>query len=152
MADSKWSEHMPDAITKDEISDVYPKVSETIAEALGRDVDEVPLTAPLMEELDAESIDFLDIVYRLERQFKVKIPRGKILEDARGTLAEAEFEQNGFLTEAGFTRLQEHLNEVPAERFRTPFKVRDIPLLFTVETFCKLVIRAQKQSAKSPAG
>ena len=84
---------MRDAITKDEISDVYPKVSETIAEALGRDVDEVPLTAPLMEELDAESIDFLDIVYRLERQFKVKIPRGKILEDARGTLAEAEFEQ-----------------------------------------------------------
>ena len=150
MADSKWSEHMPDTVTKDEILDVYPKVAGTIADALGRDVDEVTLTAPLMEELDAESIDFLDIVYRLERQFKVKIPRGKIAEDARGTLSEAEFEQNGYLTEAGFRRLQEHLNEIPAERFPSPFKVRDIPMLFTVETFCKLVVRAQRQSAKSP--
>ncbi|MFQ5988810.1 MAG: acyl carrier protein [Candidatus Methylomirabilales bacterium] len=142
---------MPDTITKDEILEVYPKVAGTIADALGRDVDEVTLTAPLMEELDAESIDFLDIVYRLERQFKVKIPRGKIVEDARGTLSEAEFEQNGYLTGAGFQRLQEHLIEVPAERFPSPFKVRDIPMLFTVETFCKLVVRAQKQSAKSPA-
>ncbi|MFQ5960003.1 MAG: acyl carrier protein [Candidatus Methylomirabilales bacterium] len=142
---------MPDTITKDEILEVYPKVAGTIADALGRDVDEVTLTAPLMEELDAESIDFLDIVYRLERQFKVKIPRGKIVEDARGTLSEAEFEQNGYLTGAGFQRLQEHLSEVPAERFPSPFKVRDIPMLFTVETFCKLVVRAQKQSAKSPA-
>lgn len=141
---------MPDAITKDDILEVYPKVSETIAEALGRDVDEVTLSAPLMEELDAESIDFLDIVFRLERQFKVKIPRGKIVEDARGTLSEAEFEQNGYVTEAGLKRLQEHMSEVPTERFRPPMKARDIPLLFTVETFCKLVARAQKQSTKSP--
>lgn len=142
---------MPDTITKDEILEVYPKVSEIIADALGRDVEEVTLTAPLMEELDAESIDFLDIVYRLERQFKVKIPRGKIIEDARGTLSEAEFEQNGHVTEVGLKQLQEHLSEVPAERFPSPLKVRDIPTLFTVETFCKLVVRAQKQNAKSPA-
>ena len=143
---------MPDAITKDEISDVYPKVSETIAEALGRDVDEVPLSAPLMEELDAESIDFLDIVFRLERLFKVKIPRGKIAEDARGSLSEAEFEQNGYLTEAGLKELHEYLSEVPAERFPSSMKVRDISLLFTVETFCKLVVRAQRQNTKSPDG
>lgn len=139
-------------ITKDEIAEVSPKVVETIAEALGRDLNEVQLTTPLMEGLDAESIDFLDIVFRLERQFKVKIPRGKIVEDARGTLSEEEFEQKGYLTEAGFKRLQEHLSEVPPERFKSPMKSRDIPRLFTVETFCKLVVRAQKQAAKSPDG
>jgi acyl carrier protein len=142
---------MPDTITKEEILEVYPKVSETIADALGRDVEEVTLAAPLMQRLDAESIDFLDIVYRLERHFKVKIPRGKIVEDARGTLSEAEFENNGHVTEAGLKRLREHLSEVSAERFPSPLKVRDIPTLFTVETFCKLVVRAQKQSAKSSA-
>ena len=143
---------LPDDITKDEINEVYPKVAQTIADALGRDPDEMTLTTPLIEGLEAESIDFLDIVFRLERLFKVKIPRRKIVEDARGTLAEAEFEQNGFLTEAGLKRLREHLNEVPAERFRSPMKVRDIPLLFTVETFCKLVVNAQKQSTKAPVG
>ncbi len=139
-------------ISKDEIAEVSPKVAETIAEALGRDLNEVQLTTPLMEGLDAESIDFLDIVFRLERQFKVKIPRGKIVEDARGTLSEEEFEQKGYLTEAGFKRLREHLSEVPPERFKSPMKSRDIPRLFTVETFCKLVVRAQKQAAKSPDG
>jgi acyl carrier protein len=139
-------------ISKDEIAEVAPKVSETIAEALGRDLDEVKLATPLMDGLDAESIDFLDIVFRLERQFKVKIPRGKIVEDARGTLSEEEFEQKGYLTEAGLNRLQEHLSEVPPERFKSPMKSRDIPRLFTVETFCKLVVRAQKQAAKSADG
>lgn len=143
---------MPESITRDEILEVYPKVSETIADALGRDVEEVTLAAPLMQQLDAESIDFLDIVYRLERQFKVKIPRGKIVEDARGALSEAEFERNGYVTEAGLKQLREHLSEVSAERFPSPLKVRDIPALFTVETFCKLVVRAQKQNAKSQAG
>ena len=56
---------------------------------------------PLIEGLDAESIDFLDLVFRLERAFEVKIPRGKIVEDARGDLPEAEFEQKGVVTEAG---------------------------------------------------
>lgn len=139
-------------ISKDEIAEVSPKVAETIAEALGRDLNEVQLTTPLMEGLDAESIDFLDIVFRLERQFKVKIPRGKIVEDARGTLSEEEFEQKGYLTEAGFKRLREHLSEVPPERFKSPMKARDIPRLFTVETFCKLVVRAQRQATKSPDG
>lgn len=139
-------------ITKDEVSEVYPKVAETIAEALGRDRNEVTLATPLMGGLDAESIDFLDIVFRLERQFKVKIPRGKIVEDARGTLSEEEFEQKGHLTEAGLKRLQEHLSELPPERFASSMKVRDIPRLFSVETFCKLVVRAQKQAAKSPDG
>ena len=50
------------------------------------------LDASLINDLGAESIDFLDIVFRLERAFKVKIPRGKIVEEARGDLSEAEFE------------------------------------------------------------
>ena len=66
---------------------VYPKVAETIADALGCEVADVRLNASLIDDLDAESIDFLDIVFRLERAFKVKIPRGKIVEEARGDLS-----------------------------------------------------------------
>ena len=71
-------------ITKEEIAAVFPKVAATIADALGCDADEVTPQASLIEDLDAESIDFLDIVFRLERAFKIKIPRGKIVENARG--------------------------------------------------------------------
>ena len=70
-------------ISKEEILAVYPKVAETMADALGCDVEEVKLDVSLIEGLDAESIDFLDMVFRLERAFKIKIPRGKIVENAR---------------------------------------------------------------------
>lgn len=131
-------------ITKEEIAAVYPKVAQIIADALGADAGEVKLDVPLIEGLDAESIDFLDLVFRLERAFGVKIPRGKIVEDARGDLPESDFEQKGLVTEAGLKRLREFLSEVPAERFRSPLKSADIPRLFTPETFCKVVVRAQR--------
>ena len=133
--------------TKEEIQAVYPTVAKTIADALGCDVDQVKLDVSLIEGLDAESIDFLDLVFRLERAFKLKIPRGKIIEDARGDLSEAEFEQKGIVTEVGMQRLRSFLSEVPADRFVTPLKVADIPRLFTAETFCKLVARAQRAAA-----
>ena len=133
-------------ITKDEIDKVYPTVAATVADALGCEEDEVTAQASLIEDLNAESIDFLDIVFRLERAFKIKIPRGKIVENARGALSESEFEQNGIVTDVGFKQLRAYLSEVPADRFKTPTKVKDIPRLFTVETFCKLVVLAQRQA------
>ena len=133
-------------VTQDEIMAVYPKVAETMADALGCDVDDIKPDVSLIEGLDAESIDFLDMVFRLERAFKIKIPRGKIVENARGDLTEAEFEQNGIVTEKGRAYLREYLSEVPVERFKTPMKVADIPRLFTPTTFCKLVVRAQKEA------
>ena len=138
-------------ITKDEIMAVFPKVAATMADALGCDVETVKLDASLINDLGAESIDFLDIIFRLERGFKVKIPRGKIVEEARGELSEATFEQGGVVTEAGLTRLKTFLNEVPADRFKSPLKVAEIPKLFTVETFCKMVIRQQRAAGAPPA-
>ena len=132
------------AISQQEIDAVFPKVAQIIADALGCDVEDVKAKESLIEGLDAESIDFLDLVFRLERGFGVKIPRGKIVEDARGPLPEAEFENKGIVTDAGLARLRHFLSEVPAERFKTPLKAAEIPRLFTPETFCKVVIRAQK--------
>ena len=133
---------MPGEITKEEILAVYPKVAQIMADALGCDAEQVELGVPLIEGLNAESIDFLDIVFGLERAFKVKIPRGKIVEDARGDLPQAAFEQKGHLTESGLEHLRKFLSEVPADRFRSPMSVADIPRLFTPETFCKVVVRA----------
>jgi acyl carrier protein len=142
---------MSETVTKEEVLAVFPKVAETMADALGCDVDQVKLDVSLIEGLDAESIDFLDMVFRLERAFKIKIPRGKIVENARGDLPESEFEQKGIVTEKGLAQLKAYLSEVPAERFKTPMKVADIPRLFTPETFCKLVVRAQKEAQRAAA-
>jgi len=134
-------------ITREEILAVYPKVAQIMADALGCDVEQVELDVPLIEGLNTESIDFLDIVFGLERAFKVKIPRGKIVEDVRGDLPAAAFEEKGYLTDVGLKRLREYLSEVPADRFGSPMRVLDIPLLFTPETFCKIVARGLRASA-----
>jgi len=140
-------------ITKEEIMAVFPKVAETVADALACDKERVKLEASLIDDLGAESIDFLDIVFRLERAFKVKIPRGKILEEARGDLSESEFDKGGIVSDPGLECLKSFLSEVPPERLKSPLKVADIPRLFTTETFCKIVIRQQRAAtaASSPA-
>src|SRR5690242_21721470 len=134
-------------VTQEEINAVFPKVAETMADALGCDVEDIEPNVSLIEGLEAESLDFLDMVFRLERAFKIKIPRGKIVENARGDLPESEFEQKGIVTEQGLAQLKSYLSEVPAERFKTPLKAADIPRLFTPETFCKLVVRAQREQS-----
>jgi acyl carrier protein len=135
------------SITKDEIMALFPRVAETVADAIGCEVGKVKPDSSLIDDLGAESIDFVDIVFRLQRLFKVKIPRGKIIEEARGSLSEAEFEKAGVVSDAGVARLRTFLSEVPPERFKSPLNVADIPRLFTVETFCKLVIRQQRALA-----
>ncbi len=130
-------------ISKDQIEEIFPKVADIVADALGCDEDEVKLDSSLINDLDAESIDFLDIVFRLEREFDVKIPQGKIVEDARGELSEAEFEADGVVTEAGVANLKAFMSEVPADRFPETLRTAEIAKLFTTETFCKTVIRNQ---------
>jgi acyl carrier protein len=137
---------MTKEISKEDIAAVFPTVADTMADALGCDLEDIKLDVSLIEGLDAESIDFLDMVFRLERAFKIKIPRGKIVENARGALSETEFEANGIVSDAGLAQLRSYLSEIPADRFKTPMKVKDIPRLFTPETFCKLVITAQREA------
>lgn len=127
------------------VAGVYPKVREIIADVLVIDEDDISLNSRLIMDLGAESIDFLDLVFQLEKEFKIKIPRGQLEKNARGALAEDEFEKGGVLTAAGLEALKNYLNEVPAEQFKAQMKVNEIPMLFTVETFCKLIVAAKQE-------
>ena len=132
-------------ISKEEIAAIYPTVAATIADALGCDVDEVTPQASLIEDLNAESIDFLDIVFRLERAFESRFRAARSSRKRAGARAR-RFEQNSVVTDVGFAQLRAYLSEVPDARFKKPTKVKDIPRLFTAETFCKLVISAQHEA------
>ena len=127
------------------VNDVYPKIREIVADVLVIDEDEVSLNSRLIADLGAESIDFLDLVFQLEKEFKIKIPRGQLEKNARGDLAEDQFEKGGILTPEGLQALQNYLSEVPADQFKANMKVNEIPMLFTVETFCKLVVVAMTE-------
>ncbi len=134
------------------IDSVYPKVREIIADVLVIDEEEISKNNRLIADLGAESIDFLDLVFQLEKEFGIKIPRGQLEKNARGDLSEDEFEKGGVLTTRGMQALKDYLNEVPDDYFKANLKVNEIPMLFTVETFCKLVISAlNEQTAATVA-
>jgi acyl carrier protein len=127
---------------------IWPKVRDAFAVALGLDDDEVAPDATLIEELGAESLDFLDIVFRLERSFDIKIPRGGVETTARDDM-EGEYEVDGVLTAAGLAKLAEHMPEVPAEEFREGLRLSEIPELFRVATFYNIVVVLLELKAQS---
>ena len=102
---------------------VFPKVQAIVADVLVVEEEEVLLNSRLIADLGAESIDFLDLVFQLEREFSIKIPRGQLEKDARGDLSEAEFEQGGVITEKGLTVLKAHFSEVDESHFKENLKV-----------------------------
>ena len=113
-------------------------VRQCVAESIPRPVEEVPLDAYLMEELGADSLTFLDIVFRLETEFDIQITRGEIEKAARGDMTEDEFAPGGVISEAGLARLRELMPE-SAERIRPGLKPMGIYELFTARTFLNIV-------------
>jgi acyl carrier protein len=134
-----------------DVQSIYPQVAKIVAEVLATEESKVTLHTRLIGDLGGESIDFLDLVFRLERQFGVKIPRGQIEKEVRGMLSSEDFEKEGVLTDKGLEALRNYLSEIPPDRFKKGLKVNEIPSLFTVETFCKLVLRAQERAKTSTA-
>jgi acyl carrier protein len=109
-----------------------------IAEALACDRERVQLTSNLMEELGAESLDFLDIVFKLERAFDIQITRGEMERAARGDMSEDEFAPGGVISDAGLERLRQLMPEA-GERIRPGLRPMQILGLFSVQTFVNLV-------------
>src|SRR5438093_8364921 len=85
--------------------EIFTKVSATLMEALNVDEEEIKPTATLQGDLGAESIDFLDIVFRLEREFAIKIPRGELFPESIFH-GDPDFVQNGKVTERGLAELR----------------------------------------------
>src|SRR5471030_2003140 len=85
--------------------EIFAKVSATLVEALNVDEDEIKRTSTLQGDLGAESIDFLDIVFRLEREFGIKIPRGELFPESIFQ-GDPEFVENGRVTDKGLSELR----------------------------------------------
>ena len=121
---------------------IYEKVKESVVEALGVDDDEVTPEAVLFDDLGAESLDLLDIVFRLEKEFSIKIPRGGIQADTLSgegeNLKEEDLVVDGVLTPLGIEKLKGAMPEVDPSRITEGFRVDDIATLFTVQTFVNI--------------
>jgi acyl carrier protein len=109
-----------------------------VTEALAATPGAVTPGAILMADLGAESLDFLDIVFKLEQTFHIQITRGEMERAARGDLSEDEFAPGGVLSEAGLRRLRELMPEA-GDRIGFGLRPCEILGLFSVQTFANIV-------------
>ena len=120
------------AISRDEI---YKKVQDVLVDALGVDDEDVTPDATLRGDLGAESIDFLDIVFRLEKAFGIKIPRGEMFPE--DVFNNQQYVQNGRITPAGMDELKKRM---PHMDFSQLEKDPDInKMQFTVDTIVNYI-------------
>ena len=122
------------AATKEE---VLSKVQAALVEALGVEEDEVKPEARLVGDLGAESIDFLDIVFRLEKAFDIKIPRGELFPE--DILTNAQYVENGRVTPEGLGQLESRMPFADLSAFRANPLVQDFGNLLTVKDMCRYV-------------
>ena len=122
------------AVTKDE---VYTKVQTALCDALGVDEEEVTPQATMVGDLGAESIDFLDIVFKLEKSFGIEIPRKEL--SPEDILTNADYVQDGRVTPAGITELKRRMPFVDFTKFEANPQVREFSNLLTVGDLCRYV-------------
>ena len=120
--------------TKEE---VFIKVQTALVDALGVDEDEITPEATLVGDLGAESIDFLDIIFRLEKAFDIKIPRGELFPE--DILTNAQYVQNGRVTADGVEQLKKRMPFADLSKFATNPVVQDFGNLLTVQDMCRYV-------------
>ncbi len=123
-------------MTHDEI---FAKVRDVLVDALAVDEDEVTPEATLTSDLGAESIDFLDIVFKLEQVFGFKIEQGELFPD--NVMQDPEFVQNGRVTAAGMQQLKERLPHADFSKLESNPEVTKVGQIFTVGALVNFVER-----------
>ena len=122
------------AMSQDEI---LTNVREVLVDALAVDDDEVVCEARLVEDLGAESIDFLDITFRLEKSFDIKIEQGEMFPEA--VLTDQNYVQDGKITDEGMALLRQRLPYADLDEFDGSRSVAEFSNIFTVQTLLDFV-------------
>ncbi len=117
--------------------EIFSKVREALVDALGVDDDEVTDEATLQGDLDAESIDFLDIVFRLEKSFDIKIERGELFPE--DILTSSDYVDDGKVNAAGIEKLHERMPFANLTKFEENPLVQNLGKQLTVSDMCSFV-------------
>lgn len=125
--------------------EILKKVSSTLVEALNVDEDEIQPSSTLQGDLGAESIDFLDIVFRLEREFGIKIPRNELFPEAIFQ-GDPDFVKDGKVTAKGLQELRDKMPFADLSSFENNPEATDLSELFTVDLIARYI--AGKLKAK----
>jgi acyl carrier protein len=121
-------------------ADIFDIVQEAVADALGLDETDVAPSATLLGDLGAESIDLLDILFRIERKSGVKVQAADIAARIQGGIADEEFgDENEIVSAAGLAQLKKVMPQIDIDELAGRLPADQVMNLFTVENLADMV-------------
>jgi acyl carrier protein len=130
--------------------EIFEELKPLLVEVLGVPPEKVRLESVLVSDLGAESIDLLDLSFRIEEKFQVRIEANEMEREAIKRLPGGMYEKDGFLTEAAIGEIRKSLPELDPGKFAKGLRKMDLPALLTVSFFVRLI--GCKLAAKTEGG
>jgi acyl carrier protein len=130
--------------------DVLETINDCLVDSCGVDRQEIELEKTLMDDLGIDSIDLIDLVYTLEKQYSISLEIGEFAKIAARELGDVPFENDNVITDGGLELLKEWIGESQHKNIKRGLTVQEIPFLFTVQSICILV--QKKLAEKSGLG
>ena len=130
--------------------EIFGELKPLLVEVLGVAPEQIRMKSVLVADLGAESIDLLDLSFRIEEQFKVRIEANEIEREAKKRLPGGVFEKEGCLTEEALAEIRTSIPELDPAKLVKGLRKMDLPSLLTVEVFVHLI--ARKLALKTEGG
>ena len=121
--------------------EIFEQLKPLLVEVLGVSPEKVRLDSVLVSDLGAESIDLLDLSFRIEEKFQVRIEANEIEREAKKRLPGGAYEKDGYLTEAALDEIRKSLPELDTGKLVKGLRKMDMPALLTVSFFVHLIAR-----------
>ena len=125
-----------------EREEVLSKVKECLADVLNISAQDILAESKLVEDLGADSLDFLHLIFALEQKFGVKLTPRDIEKKAKEKLGDIPLEIDGVYTKEGLAELRKAFPEIPEQELKEGLAVEELGKYFRVETLVNLVMRA----------
>jgi acyl carrier protein len=123
--------------------EILHTVKQCIVDAVGVSYDEIKSHSQLVNDLGADSLDLVELVYLIETRFNISLQRGAVMKRIQSVMPEDEFlDSEGFITDAGKAMIKRELPELAAVRFADRMPLNTVVYYFTVEIFVNLIARA----------
>jgi acyl carrier protein len=130
--------------------EIFEQLKPLLVEVLGVSAEAIRMDSVLVKDLGAESIDLLDLTFRIEERFKVAIEANEIEREAKRRLPGGQYEKDGYLTEAALAEIRQIVPELDPSRLVKGLRKSGLPSLLTVSFFVRLI--ARKLAAAAPEG
>ena len=121
--------------------EIFEELKPVLEEVLGVSPATVRLESVLVSDLGAESIDLLDLTFRIEEKFHIRIEANEIEREARKRLPAGVYEKDGYLTEEALDEIRKSVPELDAGKLVKGLRKMDLPSLLTVSFFVRLIAR-----------